>query len=186
MTDEELKPLTVTDLATLAEYVKTWNGTRAWMTTHPKSSYNAARASASEWLAKPNIKAAIADKLDELHMSADEAIKLHSDIARSDIGDLLDNNGLLDLREARAKGLTRLIRKIKQKTVLRIGKKEDDEDVEITEIEFEMYPADAAQDRILKLRGKYTDHVDLTTKGEAIPAATVNVYLPDNGRDKKE
>jgi hypothetical protein len=72
VSEEELKPLTKIDIATLAKYFEVWNGTRAWMETHPKSSYNAARASASEWLTKPNIKAAIQDKLAELHMSADD------------------------------------------------------------------------------------------------------------------
>jgi hypothetical protein len=87
-------------------------------------------------------------------MSADEALKLTADIARGDIGDLIDDNGLLDIRTARTKGMTKLIRKIKQKTITRIGKSDNDDDVEITEIEFEMYPSDAAQERILRINGK--------------------------------
>lgn len=166
---EELKPLNKTDLATLAEYLQTWNGTRAWMKTHPKSSYNSARASAAEWLAKPNIKAAIQDKLDELQMTSDEAIKRVSDMARGDIGDLIDDNGLLDLRVARQKGMTKLIKKIKQKTVTRIGKTDSDDDIEITEIEFEMYDAKSALDTILKAGGKLKD-------GEM----TINVRLTDD------
>jgi phage terminase small subunit len=83
---EELKPLTKLDRLTLDEYFKCWNGTRAWMKTHPRSSYNAARVSAAKWIAKPNIKAAIEDRLAEVHMSADEALAIQSEIARTDLG----------------------------------------------------------------------------------------------------
>ena len=107
-----------------------------------------------ENLRKPEISEQIQSRLAEVHMSADEAIKLQSDIARGDIGDLIDDNGLLDLRTARIRGMTKLIKKIKQKTITRIGKTDNDDDVEITEIEFEMYSADAAQERILKVREK--------------------------------
>lgn len=131
------------------------------MRVYPKSTREAARANAARLIATDNIKAEIQARLDEVHMSADEALKLHGDIARGDIGDLLDNNGLLDIRLAKAQGKTRLLKKIKQKTITRIGKKEDDDDVEITEIEFEMYPADAAQERILKIHGKFTDKVEI-------------------------
>lgn len=102
-------------------------------------------------------------------MGADEALKLMSDMGRGDIGELIDNNGLLDLRVARQKGLTKLIKKIKQKTITRIGKTDDDDDVEITEIEFEMYDAKSAIENILKVGGKLKD-TDLT----------INVKLADD------
>lgn len=148
------------------EYLKCWNATEAAR----RAGYSERSAYSQGWenLRKPEIQSAIQARLDEVHMSANEAIKLHSDIARGDIGDLLDNNGLLDIRLAKSQGKTRLLRKIKQKTITRIGKKEDDDDVEITEIEFEMYPADSAQERILKLLGKFTDKVDITSGGQPL------------------
>jgi len=160
---QELKPLTPGDLLFIVRYFEMhMNGTQAYLSLHPKSSYNNARSCAADILAKPNIKAEIRRRIDEQMMSADEAELGIADIARGDIGDLLDNNGLLDIRTAREKGLTKLLRKIKQKTITRIGKKEDDDDVEITEIEFEMYDAHAAKRDILKLRGRFSEHVELT------------------------
>lgn len=102
-------------------------------------------------------------------MSADEALKLLADIGRGDIGDIVDDNGLLDLRIARQKGMTKLLRKIKQKTITRIGKTDADDDVEITEIEFEMYSAKDAIDTVLKAGGKLKD-TDIT----------INVKLVDD------
>jgi len=165
MTD---KPLSKKHQLFIDHYLRCFNQTEAYLAVYPSSSYDAARANAARLIATDNIKAEIQDRLNEVHMTADEAIKLHSEIARGDIGDLLDNNGLLDIRLAKQLGKTRLLRKIKQKTITRIGKKEDDDDVEITEIEFEMYPADAAQERILKLLGKFTDKLDVTSDGKPL------------------
>lgn len=138
-------------------------------------------------LAIVGIKELIDQRIKESQMSADEALKLLAEQARGDIGDLLDDNGLLDFRRARAKGMTKLLRKIKQKTITRIGKGADDEDIEITEIEFDMYDAQSALDKILRAHGRYVDRTELTGKdGKDLPAAVIQVYLPDNGRDKRD
>jgi len=155
MSDEkELKPLSKKHQRFVAEYLNCFNGTRAYMAVYPKSSYEAAMSSAVELLRNPKITAAIDRQKNMVLMQADEALKLQADIANGDIGDLLDDNGLLDIRLAKRSGKTKLLRKIKQKTITHIGKTEKDDDVEIHEIEFEMYPADVAQERILKMHGK--------------------------------
>lgn len=141
------------------EYVKCFNASES--ARRAGYSVKTAGSIGSELLKKPEISALIQAKLAEIHMGSDEALKLTADIARGDIGELLDNNGLLDLRSARAKGMTKLLRKIKQKTITRIGKTDDDDDVEITEIEFEMYPADAAIERILKVGGKLNSDISI-------------------------
>ena len=162
----EGKKLTRKQQAFIDQYLQCFNASEAARRAgySPKS----ARQTGSDLLAIPYISEQIQARMAEVHMSADEAIKLQSDIARGDIGDLLDNNGLLDIRLAKQSGLTRLLKKIKQKTVTRIGKKDDDDDMEITEIEFEMYAADTAQERILKLLGRFTDRLDITSGGEKI------------------
>lgn len=141
--------------AFIDEYMKCFNASGAARRVgySPKS----ARQTGSDLLATPYISEQIRLRMEEIHMTTNEALKLQADIARGDIGDLLDNNGLLDLRVAREKGMTKLIKKIKQKTVTRIGKTDTDDDIEITEIEFEMYPADAAHERILRIHGKFKD-----------------------------
>lgn len=153
----EIKPLSKKHRRFVDEYLKRFNATRAYLLVYPTSSPDAARANAARLIATDNVLAEVEARLKDAHMSADEALMLHADIARGDIGDLLDDNGLLDIRLAKAQGKTKLLRKIKQKTITRIGKTDKDDDFEITEIEFEMYPADAAQERILKVHEKIKD-----------------------------
>ena len=71
-------------------------------------------------------------------------------------------------------GLTKLIKKIKQKTVTVIGKKEDSEDKEITDIEIELYPRDKALEILGKYHGLFKDQVDITSGGEKITVKLVH------------
>lgn len=184
MTEETPKPRKVTtqQQVFINEYLKVFNATEA--AKRAGYSDKTAYSSGQRLLKVVEIKSVIDARIAEIHMSADEALKLQADIGRGDIGDLIDNNGLLDLRVAREKGMTKLLRKIKQKTITHIGKTDADGDTEITEIEFEMYSAQEAQRDILKMHGKFIDHVDHTTLGKEIPA-TVMLYIPDNNRDDK-
>ena len=101
-------------------------------------------------------------------MSADEALKLQADIGRGDIGELADENGFFDFGKAKEAGLTKLIKKFKQKTTTFLAKGESGEDREVHEIEVELYPADAAQERALKIHGKLVNKVDITSKGDKV------------------
>ena len=167
MTDET-KPLSKKHQRFVAEYLKCFNGTRAYMAVYKNASYETAMANASDLLRITKISDEIDKYKNMVLMQADEALKLQRDIADGDIGDLLDDNGLLDIRLAKASGKTRLLKKIKQKTITHIGKTEEEGDTEIHEIEFEMYPADVAQERILKIHGKFIDHKDITSGGKPL------------------
>src|SRR5688572_14453424 len=58
--DEVSPDLDDTDVLTLAEYLSNgMNGTKAWMMTHPGSSYNAASVSFYRWLRKAKISSEI-------------------------------------------------------------------------------------------------------------------------------
>lgn len=161
------KSLTNKQKVFINEYLKCFNASEA--ARRAGYSEKSARFTGNELLKNPNISQQIQERLAEVHMSADEALKLLADIGRGDIGDIVDDNGLLDLRIARQKGMTKLLRKIKQKTITRIGKTDADDDVEITEIEFEMYSAKDAIDTVLKAGGKLKD-TDIT----------INVKLVDD------
>ncbi|SRR5258706_8500155 len=168
----EEKPLTPKDKAVLNRYFLHMNGTRAWLETHPKSGYDSARSSVAEFLAKPNIRAEVNRRIAVGQMAADEAIAYQSDIARGDIGELMEITsvgGSLDLKSAKDKGLTKLIKKFKQKTTIIQAKTKDGEDKEIHELELELYAADAAQTNILKMGGKLKD-----------ANLTINVKLTDD------
>jgi hypothetical protein len=91
----------------------------------------------------------------------------------------------LDLRGAKEKGLTKLIKKVKQKTTTFLAKKESEEDREVHEIEIELYDAQGALVTLGKHHGLLAEHVALSNAdGSNLPPAVINVYLPDNNRDK--
>lgn len=136
------------------EYLLDFNATQAAIRAgySPKTAYSIG----SENLRKPELYAEIKRRLDERAVSAEEALDIISKQARADIGDFMDENGVfqLDPRAAQKNGLTRLIKKAKQKTTLIRGR-EDEPDREVRELEIEIYDAQAAVDKILRVYGKY-------------------------------
>lgn len=157
-----LTPLNTRQEVFVSEYLQCWNGTAAYLVAYPNvKKRETARAAAARLLANVSVKEAIRQRLDELHMSADEALKLLTDIARGDIGEAVNEFGAVDLAELHRQGKTRLIKKVRQKTVTKIGKSESDEDVEVHDTELEFYPADSALRDILKIHGKYKDEVNI-------------------------
>ena len=158
ITEKEPK-LTNKQKVFIDEYLKSFNATASAIS----AGYSEKTAYSIGWenLRKPEIKKAISARLDEIHMSADEALKLLSDIARGDIGEAVNEFGAIDLGELHRQGKTRLIKKVRQKTVTKLAKSESDEDVEIHDTEIEFYPADSALRDILKIHGKYKDDVNL-------------------------
>ena len=153
----EIKPLNKKQQMVLDEYFICFNQWRAYKKVYPNVTDESARALSSKLFADLNFSAHLAARLDEAHMSADEALKLQADIARGDLTKFFTSYGNLDFDKLRDSGQGRLVKKIKQKTVTKVGKGEKDEDTEILETEIELYPADVAQERILKMHGKFKD-----------------------------
>lgn len=184
--------LTPDDLAFIAAYFEeNMNGTRAYQKLHPKASYDTARVNASVTLTKTNIRAEIKRRLEERAMSAEEAIARLGDIARADLFPFIriDEDGFVyfNFADPEAKRHLFLIKRIKSKRERRLeGKGEDAEVWEGEWVEVELHDAHAAIRDILKIHGKFIDKMDLTSGGEKLPAAVVNVYLPDNGREDKQ
>ena len=159
------KPLSKKHEKFINEYLKIWNGTRAYMRVYPKASYESAGVRASELLGNVRISAVIAERIKESQMSADEALEILAAHARGDIGQFSDRLGQLDLQAAKEAGISRLIKKFKQKTVTKIGKGDTDDDTEIHDVEIELYDAQAAAEKILRIHGKFVDRQDLTSGG---------------------
>lgn len=159
------------------QYVICWNGAEA--ARRAGYSVRSAREIAVRLLADVSIKAEIDDRLASIHMGSDEVLQEFADIARSDMGDFIDTNLCIDLADARKRGLTKLIKKIKQKTITTIGKKEDSEDKEITDIEIELYPRDKALEILGKYHGLFKEQVDITTDGKPITF----IIERDNGKE---
>lgn len=175
------KPLTKRDIATLAKYFETFNATLSWMFTHPDSSYDAASVSASKWLRNPKIKAAIDQRLADMHMSADEAMKRTTDIGRGDMGvfykvvdewmfnplpfhEILDEVEVIDDTN-KDKPVKRISYRVRY-VVLDMDKVVDPQysyliksfsNTRRNGVKIELYSADAAHDRILRIHGKFKD-----------------------------
>lgn len=144
----------------ISEYIQCFNATEAYSRAYPKAKRTTAGTNGHELLKNTEIAARIQARLAEVHMSADEALKLTADIARGDIAQLMDitsMGGVVDLKTAQERGLTKLIKKIKQKTTIRNAKTAEGEDSETHEIELELYDAQAALRDILKVNEKLSD-----------------------------
>ena len=143
------------------EYLLTLNATKAYQKAHPKAKATGAAVNGHKLLRKTNVQEEISRRLEEQHMSANEALKIISDIARGDITEFFTPLGNIDFEELRKSGRGRLIKKIKQRTITKIGKGEQDEDTEIHDTEIEIYPAlDAARD-ILKVTKKLPADINI-------------------------
>ena len=164
MTEDKPK-LSKADEVFVSEYLLSFNATAAYKKAHSTAKDTTAASNGWKLLRKTEIQEAIQSRLDEVHMSADEALKLTADIARGDVTEFITPFGNIDIDKLRQSGKGRLIKKIKQKTVTKIGKGDDSEDVEVLDTEIELYDAQAAVRDILKIHGKFTDKVDVTSGG---------------------
>lgn len=154
------KPLSRKHQLFIEEYLASFNGTRAYMKVYPSASYETAMANAAKLLGSTKIAAVVSARQAEAQMTANEALKRMADIARGDMGDIMDPTTFgynFDMKKAKEIGFTKLIKKVKQKTITILGKGEDADDTEIHTLEIELYPADAALDKILRVHGAYKD-----------------------------
>lgn len=178
MTDE-LKPLSKKHQAFVNQYFLChFNGTEAYMRVYnPKGGRPSARVMAAELLAIPNISAAVETRLAEVHMSANEALELLADMARGDIGEIMEPTTFgynFDMKKAKDTGFTKLLKKVKQKTVTIMGKGEEAVDTEIHTIEIELYDAQSALEKILRVHDKIKD---------PDKATVINVTIGKNDSD---
>lgn len=150
------------------KYVQCFNASKAAREAGYKDNANL-HTNATKLLQNTTIQTAIQERLADVHMSADEALKLMADIARGDIAQLMDVSSVgfnLDMAKAKELGLTKLIKKVKQKTTTYIAKKESEEDREVTELEIELYNAQDAVRDVLKVHGRFAEKVEHEHDGE--------------------
>jgi phage terminase small subunit len=159
--------LTKKRMAFIREYLIDFNATQAAI--RAGYSERSARSQGHRLLTNADILQEIKHQLDEKHMREDE-IKLRlADMARGDMGDFLDISGMgfnIDLEKAEELGLTKLIKKVKQRTT--ITSKTDGEETENHWIEFELYDAKDALVQLGRIHAMFTDKTDITSGGEII------------------
>ena len=140
------------------EYLQCWNATEA--AKRAGYSKRTAYSQGARLLKDAEILDVVQARLAEKQMSADEALTLLTDMARGDVAQLMDVSSVgfsLDMQKAKELGLTKLIKKVKQRTIIHQGKSESDEDRETHDLEIELYDAQAALDKILRVWGRYKD-----------------------------
>jgi phage terminase large subunit len=165
----ELPKLSPKHQVFVSKYLELWNATRAYMVAYPRASEDSARALAANLLANVNIRAHISVRLSEIHMSADEALQRLRDMATGDIGQFIDDDGvsLVDTDDAgnvTPKKGTRLIKRLKTKKIPTIHG-------DIQETEIELYDAQSAIEKILRVSGKFS-------QGDKAPVGDVSFVLP--------
>lgn len=154
MEDKQAKKLTKAQEVFIDEYLLCLNATDAYLKAYPKVSRETAATNGSRLLRNAQIREEIERRFAERHMSANEALALQANIARGDITEFITPLGQIDVELLKESGNGRLVKKIKQRTITKIGKGAKDDDTEIHETEIELYPADVAQERILRIAGK--------------------------------
>jgi phage terminase small subunit len=139
------------------------------------------RANGAKLLANANIAEAIKKRTSEKAMGADEVLQRLASMARGDIGELMDIESMsfeINLAQAKAKGLTHLIKKVKQITKT-TAKDDGDEETNIQEIE--LYSSLEALQTLAKIHGLMVDRTDITSAGE--PIRIVEVAVPPEPND---
>lgn len=156
--DKKKKELSQAHKAFITEYmINGYNATQAYKKVYPKSTYEAARRSASDLLTNPDIKEAVAKEFDKKVMKREEVLSRLSDMARASHRPFIeinedDGSVYFDFSSPEAKSHIHLIKKIKTKRNRQIvGKGEDAETWESEWVEVELHDAKDA----LKLIGQH-------------------------------
>ncbi len=162
--------------AFIEEYLSCWNATEAAR----RVGYAHPNMAGPRLILKDSIKDVIQQRINEKAMSADEVIQRLSDIARGDIGDFLDIESMsysIDLEKAKEKGLTHLIHKVRERTVMTSNKQ--GEETETHTLEIELYDARAALVDLGRYHKLFTDNTNINTSG----TQEIHVTYDDEGKE---
>ncbi len=112
------------------------------------------RFNASHAVRRPVVQEYIRERLSGLHATTDEVLNLLADHLRIDIGDFdgcINEDGSLDLKEAKKRGISRLVKKVRSRVVNR----EDHDGNPIHEVntEIEFHDSQAAAVSLAKILG---------------------------------
>jgi phage terminase small subunit len=158
---EQAKPrrLTFRQRKWLEVFLKTWNATESAR----QAGYKDPNSNGPKQLTFPYMREAIEARLTEVAMSATEVFSRLSDIARGDVGDLMDIESMsfdINLNKAKDAGKTKLIKKVKQ--ITKTIKSQDGEDTETNIQEIELYSALDALQVLAKYHGLLVDRTEIS------------------------
>lgn len=204
MTDEAPKKLTHKQQVFIDEYLRCFNGAEA--ARRAGYSEKTARITASNLLALPNINEQIQARKDEIHIGADEALKMQSDIARGDIGiffrpvdewmfnplpeyEILDQKEVLDETvdppkvriSYRVFHVVLDMEKVMNPNYSHLIKKFTNS--RKSGLSIELYSRQEAIRDALKVHGKFTERVDVTSGGGKVE---IVVKYADNSKPTED
>lgn len=163
-------------------YLRHFNAGRAYKEIYNPASDKSAWSNGARLLKHEKVRAYIEHRLSERAMGLDEILARLGDMARGDLGDFIDDDGELSLARARELGLTHLIKRVKQKTLVI-------DEREVEELWVELHDPQQAMDKILKVIGAYApDKLSLTDPAgqpvhEQFAEALAKVYGSKDGQD---
>ena len=129
------------------EYLICWNASEAAR----RAGYRWPYKVASMLMARPSIKALIAQRVAETAMSADEVLHRLAEHARGSMADFVTDDGAIDLARARAAGKLHLVRRYSE-----AGEKAG--------ASIELYDAQAALEKIGKALGLFRERIEMTVE----------------------
>lgn len=156
-----------------AYFTENMNQTRAYLKVYPNTPYESAKVKASQFFTKVNVRGEITYRLKEEAMGVEEALRRKAAIARADLRPFIklgkDGFVYFDMSQSEAMEYLFLVKEMETKRERRIeGKGEDAEEWEGEWVRVKLHDANSALTEILKMHGKFTDKIDVTSKGEAI------------------
>jgi hypothetical protein len=150
----------------VSEYLTWMNATEAYSRAYPNCTRETARRNGHVLLTNTDIAAAIDARLAANAMNANEVLARLSEHAAGDMGDFWnipeDGEPTIDLTSEKAADKLRLIKKLKVKTTRRtIPMGEDFIDETTTEVDFDIYDAQAALEKLGRYHKLFTDKTEI-------------------------
>lgn len=169
----ENKPLTNKQRVFVEEYLRDFNATQAAIRTG--YSPRTANEQGSRLLSYVSIKEAIAERIAQRRMSADEVLDKLSDIARGDMGDFLDVGSMgfsIDLNKAKEAGKLHLLKKVKMRTTTTLSK--EGVETETHDIDIELYDKVSVLEKMGRHHKLFTDKTELSGSVEVFDVEYVD------------
>lgn len=163
------------------------NRTDAYQEAYPKATRETARRGGSALMTNHDIAAYIDARMAELTIKPAEILRRMSDMATASLKPFIRITGegfvYFDFSDPEAQDYLYLIKKIESKRTRRWeGSGENAQEWEDEWVKVELYDAKDALEKLGKQHKLFTDHVDLTSDGKALPLE-VHLYMPENKRE---
>jgi phage terminase small subunit len=168
-----------------------FNGVRAARAAGYSGSYSALGVIAHDNLKNPKVRAELDKHFKQIAMGPHEVIARLTAIASSDLADVLNNDGSFDIKTARRRGVSYLIKEeeITEKFIPQEGK----DDILIRTTKIKLHDAHAALNTLAKYHSLLSERlkvddwrseaVDALRKGEITPEDTINVFGDELARE---